>query len=134
MPDSNNILKEHYSHWKKFFFTILTVFLNHYISVFSTENVKFRTSPLGKGWTLGYPGSAPIALLLHKGQNELVRISKRAHFLPSAALQKTDQVITVLSKTIRPYIKISNNFSSDISSNHKDNHREQLFTDCTNQK
>lgn len=50
-------------------------------------------------------------------------------------LQKTDQVITVLSRTIRPYIKISNNFSSDNSSNHKDNHREAvLFTDCSNQK
>jgi len=61
--------------------------------------------------------------------------SKRPHFILSAVPQKTDQVITVLSRTIRPYIKISNNFSSDNSSNHKDNHREAvLFTDCSNQK
>lgn len=60
---------------------------------------------------------------------------KRPHFILNAVLQKTDQVITVLSRTIRPYIKISNNFSSDNLSNHKDNHREAvLFTDCSNQK
>lgn len=70
-----------------------------------------------------------------KGEMRWSEFSKRPHFILSAVLQKTDQVITVLSRTIRPYIKISNNFSSDNSSNHKDNHREAvLFTDCSNQK